>query len=1034
MSGSLFSNLSFRHPFRKYQRMILAQIESGQGDHRYHLVAPPGSGKTIVGIELIRRFGAPAVVFAPTTTIQQQWQEKVGLFTPDPSEALRIASLDPTRLAPINVFTYQLISTPGESLAHVQAMAEARWVEALIAEGQAGHEAAARERLATLRENNPRAFERERARHALRLKRECLRGGDGAGDLTQFLHPNARRLIDDLVAHGVRTVVLDECHHLLDYWAIVLKHLIGRLPGARVIGLTATLPSPEDDEAFENYTGLLGDVDFEVPTPAVVKEGDLAPYRDLVYFVRPSERELEYLKGIQQAFESEIASVTASPRFRDWVRATLLERRTAGGGSQPWEDFNNQHPLLALAGGRFLLSIGESFPDDLLLPQEAAQPLALDDWAVLLERYALDVLKLSADQDDHRRLEALRRILQPFGFTLTERGLRQGRSPGDLVLTLSEAKDQAVARVLAAEFAALGPRLRAVVICDFEQLSARSRPLANVLDPDAGSAVRVFRHLVGDADAGKLNPVLVTGGTVLVDADHGAELLEGFNAFLKARGARAACEYRPTHLPDVLEVVGNGPDWSSRTYVAMVTAAFEAGRVQCLVGTRGIFGEGWDSLTLNTLIDLTSVTTSTSVQQLRGRAIRKDPGWARKVAHHWDVVCVAPSFERGDSDLRRFVKRHDRYWGIVPMSAAEQVLQDARDLLTAQGQMLGPGSGREPGERLGDPLGAEASGQIRKGVSHVSPQLAYDLAVLPFRKISFARYTRQMMAQVPNRERTHDLWGVGEEYSNFSYSATQLDGRDLKFRTVYRVEETLRRMLRSFLASMLAGLTVAFYIGARASLDAVAVGMNLICAVPVLGVALGLGALITFALNARQAYRLFKALLVDQPPDGILLDVGRAVLAALRDAELVSRHLPMEYVRVTARQEGSYEVLLDYASPEDAATFIAAYRQVFEPVRDQRYLILRDDSRLPRLWLAPLWSALRLFVRDQFGSKPVHHPVPDLLATRKERAEAFARHWQRYVGGGHLVYTRSEAGRKVLLQARGQRRPNVRGLAFEIWR
>ncbi len=70
--GSPFAALQFRHPFRKYQRMILEQVAAGQGDHRQHLVAPPGAGKTIVGLELIRRFAAPAVIFAPTTTIQEQ--------------------------------------------------------------------------------------------------------------------------------------------------------------------------------------------------------------------------------------------------------------------------------------------------------------------------------------------------------------------------------------------------------------------------------------------------------------------------------------------------------------------------------------------------------------------------------------------------------------------------------------------------------------------------------------------------------------------------------------------------------------------------------------------------------------------------------------------------------------------------------------------------------------------------------------------------------------------------------------------------
>ena len=44
------------------------------------------------------------------------------------------------------------------------------------------------------------------------------------------LHPNARALIQALIDHGVRTIVLDECHHLLDYWAIVLRYLIDQIP------------------------------------------------------------------------------------------------------------------------------------------------------------------------------------------------------------------------------------------------------------------------------------------------------------------------------------------------------------------------------------------------------------------------------------------------------------------------------------------------------------------------------------------------------------------------------------------------------------------------------------------------------------------------------------------------------------------------------------------------------------------------------------------------------------------------------------
>ncbi|HVL96849.1 MAG TPA: DEAD/DEAH box helicase family protein, partial [Solirubrobacteraceae bacterium] len=38
-----------------------------------HIVAPPGSGKTIMGLEIARRIGQPALVLCPTTAFQAQW-------------------------------------------------------------------------------------------------------------------------------------------------------------------------------------------------------------------------------------------------------------------------------------------------------------------------------------------------------------------------------------------------------------------------------------------------------------------------------------------------------------------------------------------------------------------------------------------------------------------------------------------------------------------------------------------------------------------------------------------------------------------------------------------------------------------------------------------------------------------------------------------------------------------------------------------------------------------------------------------------
>ena len=79
MSGR-FDDLKFFGEWRPYQRAALAAFEKDRanGNLRTHIVAPPGSGKTLLGVELIRRVGKRALVLAPNQGIQQQWPRAVG--------------------------------------------------------------------------------------------------------------------------------------------------------------------------------------------------------------------------------------------------------------------------------------------------------------------------------------------------------------------------------------------------------------------------------------------------------------------------------------------------------------------------------------------------------------------------------------------------------------------------------------------------------------------------------------------------------------------------------------------------------------------------------------------------------------------------------------------------------------------------------------------------------------------------------------------------------------------------------------------
>jgi hypothetical protein len=68
--------------------------------------------------------------------------------------------------------------------------------------------------------------------------------------------------------------------------------------------------------------------------------------------------------------------------------------------------------------------------------------------------------------------------------------------------------------------------------------------------------------------------------------------------------------------------------------------------------------KGWDANKVNVLVDLTTVTTSMSVNQLRGRSIRLDPHDPLKLANNWESF-ACPEFSKGLDDYHRFIEAQD---------------------------------------------------------------------------------------------------------------------------------------------------------------------------------------------------------------------------------------------------------------------------------------------------------------------------------------------------------------------------------------
>jgi len=103
--------VQFRHAWRPYQARVLAELEAHLSDNHFHLVAAPGSGKTVVGLEALRRVGKPALVFAPSIAIRDQWIRRfLDLFWNEaqPPDWL---STDPAHPRLLTVATYQSLTS-----------------------------------------------------------------------------------------------------------------------------------------------------------------------------------------------------------------------------------------------------------------------------------------------------------------------------------------------------------------------------------------------------------------------------------------------------------------------------------------------------------------------------------------------------------------------------------------------------------------------------------------------------------------------------------------------------------------------------------------------------------------------------------------------------------------------------------------------------------------------------------------------------------------------------------------------------------
>ncbi|WP_153397888.1 DEAD/DEAH box helicase family protein [Chryseobacterium vaccae] len=240
----------FKYSWRAYQKNFLDNMEEYLQNGHLHVTAPPGSGKTVLGLEVMLRLNKPSLIVAPTLAVKNQWIQRFCELFLDTEVVPDWISGDIKNPGLITVTTYQGIHA----------------ASGYVDEEEDTNKKSSRVSLADI--------------------------------------------IRKLKKQNVETFIFDEAHHLKSAWWRSLMELKSKIEPT-IVSLTATPPFDVSGSEWQKYIQLNGPIDAEISVPELMIEGDLCPHQDLVYFTLPSyeeQQKIEYYHAQAAAFLNEIST------------------------------------------------------------------------------------------------------------------------------------------------------------------------------------------------------------------------------------------------------------------------------------------------------------------------------------------------------------------------------------------------------------------------------------------------------------------------------------------------------------------------------------------------------------------------------------------------------------------------------------------------------------------------------------------------------------------------------------------------------
>ena len=578
------SKLNFKGSWRSYQKRILDDLSFHLRDDKLHIVAAPGAGKTTLGIEVISKLNQTTLILCPTNTIKNQWKE-------------RICS------AFLNAEDYDIVSTDLRNPEYITVTT----YQALLASfcGQKEDE-----------ETNTNTYDEE-----AEISEE---EAESISNSKRFNSKKADEIIKILKDANITVLCFDEAHHLRNEWWKALIYLNENLAPKQTLSLTATPPYDANINEWNRYEELCGEIDEVISIPELVKNGDLCPHQDFIYYSLLKDSEKELIKKQNANIKTFIDELNSDSKLISYLSSSPFLNEPKSYTEQIFDDpdfYVSTASFLKLNNKKInpkFLSLFNAKEHELpKFTQEEAKKFLNG----LLYNHCEEFAQIEEKLEHYRNRAKLLGLVYNKRIVLGDNVKIQRKISGSI------AKIDSIEEITELEYNSLSTSLRMVILADLIKL--------NDTDSDSLGVVPIWKRLKNKFQQIPIG--VLCGSLILLPKT----LEQSIELHVKENDLTEDSLTVSSFNQDEAYIKITPKESAKNKIVGIITEMFNKGEINILIGTQALLGEGWDAPSINSLILSSTVSSYMLSNQMRGRAIRIDKNNPDKISNIWHLASIA---------------------------------------------------------------------------------------------------------------------------------------------------------------------------------------------------------------------------------------------------------------------------------------------------------------------------------------------------------------------------------------------------------